>query len=79
MPPENKIEPEERQEAEYEFNDEQIFLGQAVSGACLARQAFDRLRDIAYEGGIDMLLERSVDLCYHLRSNRSKPKLRNPR
>ncbi len=39
-----------------EVNDELIFLDQAVSGACLARPALDRLRDLAYEGGIDMLL-----------------------
>ena len=34
----------------YEINEKLIFLDQAVSGACLARPALDRLRDVAYEG-----------------------------
>jgi site-specific DNA recombinase len=49
------------QEQGYELEDELIFLDQAVSGACLARPALDRLRDLAYEGGIDMLLCLSPD------------------
>jgi site-specific DNA recombinase len=49
------------QEQGYEVNDERIFLDQAVSGACLARPALDRLRDLAYEGGIDVLLCLSPD------------------
>jgi site-specific DNA recombinase len=38
-----------------------IFLDQGVSGAYLARPALDRLRDLAYEGGIDVLLCLSPD------------------
>jgi site-specific DNA recombinase len=49
------------QEQGYEVKDELIFLDQAVSGARLARPALDRLRDLAYEGGIDMLLCLSPD------------------
>jgi site-specific DNA recombinase len=49
------------QEQGYEINEKLIFLDQAVSGACLARPALDRLRDVAYEGGIDMLLCLSPD------------------
>jgi site-specific DNA recombinase len=45
----------------YEINEKLIFLDQAVSGTCLARPALDRLRDVAYEGGIDMLLCLSPD------------------
>jgi site-specific DNA recombinase len=33
-----------------------IFMDQAVSGSQLARPALDRLRDLAYEGAIDLLL-----------------------
>lgn len=49
------------QEQGYEINEKLIFLDQAVSGACLARPALDRLRDVAYEGGIEMLLCLSPD------------------
>jgi len=49
------------QEQGYEIDEELIFLDQAVSGACLARPALDRLRDLAYEGGIDKLLCLSPD------------------
>ena len=35
------------QEQGYEIDEELIFLDQAVSGACLARPALDRLRDLA--------------------------------
>ena len=44
------------QSQEYEIDAELIFLDQAVSGAYLARPALDQLRDVAYEGGIDILL-----------------------
>jgi site-specific DNA recombinase len=49
------------QEQGYEIDEALIFLDQAVSGACLARPALDRLRDLAYEGGIDELLCLSPD------------------
>jgi site-specific DNA recombinase len=45
----------------YELDAELIFLDQAVSGACLARPALDQLRDVAYEGGVDILLCLSPD------------------
>jgi site-specific DNA recombinase len=45
----------------YQLNAESIFLDQGVSGGCLARPALDRLRDLAYEGGIDLLLCLSPD------------------
>ena len=45
----------------YQIDEELIFLDQAVSGGCLARPALDRLRDLAYEGGIDQLLCLSPD------------------
>ena len=45
----------------YEIEAELIFLDQGVSGACLARPALDRVRDAAYEGGIDVLLCLSPD------------------
>ena len=44
-----------------EIDAEMIFLDQGVSGGCLARPALDRLRDLAYEGGIDVLLCLSPD------------------
>jgi site-specific DNA recombinase len=49
------------QEQGYEIHTELIFLDQGVSGGCLARPALDRLRDLAYEGGIDLLLCLSPD------------------
>jgi site-specific DNA recombinase len=45
----------------YKFDAEMIFRDEAVSGACLARPALDRLRDLAYEGGIDVLVCLSPD------------------
>jgi site-specific DNA recombinase len=49
------------QEQGYEIDAERIFLDQGGSGACLARPALDLLRDLAYEGGIDVLLCLSPD------------------
>ena len=49
------------QEQGCELDEALIFLDQAVSGARLARPALDRLRDLAYEGGIDVLLCLSPD------------------
>jgi len=49
------------QEQSYQIDAESIFLDQGVSGGCLARPALDRLRDLAYEGGIDVLLCLSPD------------------
>lgn len=45
----------------HQIDVESIFLDQGVSGGCLARPALDRLRDLAYEGGIDVLLCLSPD------------------
>jgi site-specific DNA recombinase len=49
------------QEQGCQIDAELIFLDQGVSGGYLARPALDRLRDIAYEGGIDVLLCLSPD------------------
>ena len=49
------------QEQRLGIDDELIFLDQGVSGGYLARPALDRLRDVAYEGGIDILLCLSRD------------------
>jgi site-specific DNA recombinase len=49
------------QEQSYKVDAELIFLDQGVSGGCLARPALDRLRDLAYEGRIDVLLCLSPD------------------
>jgi len=49
------------QEQSYQIDAESIFLDQGVSGGCLARPALDRLRDLAYEDGIDVLLCLSPD------------------
>ena len=49
------------QQQGYQIDAESIFLDQGVSGGCLARPALDRLRDLAYEGGIDVLLCLSPD------------------
>lgn len=49
------------QEQGYEIDPDLIFLDQAVSGSRLARPALDRLRDLAYEGGFDVLLCLSPD------------------
>ena len=52
------------QEQGYEIDPDLIFLDQAVSGSRLARPALDHLRDLAYEGGFDVLLCLSPDrLC----------------